>query len=125
MPLLPDPVSTPNVKQFYLPKPDKDENGNALPVEKQAWVKMDMRPMSGMDITKGMINTDDPVGGIIAKRILEWNFIDEQGRPVPITYENFMRIGRENIAYLLAQPLDELAPLTDDQKKTSTPTVTQ
>lgn len=119
MPLLPDPIRQPNVKQLYLPQP-KAEDGSPLPLEDQAWVKMDLRPTDGADITQGISNFIDPFGGFLARRIVEWNFVDDQGGPLPITYENVLRIGSENIGYLARQPLASVMALSDDQKKTST-----
>lgn len=124
MPLLPDPISSPNVKQFYLPKPDKDENGQLLPVDKQAWVKMDVQGMTGADSTRLTGVGQDWYGHWLSNRILEWNFVDESGIPIPITYENVVRLGGANIAYLRQVKLDVVHPLSDDQKKTSTPTST-
>lgn len=126
MPLLPDPISTPNVKQLYLPQPNLDEEGMPLPEDKKAWVKMDVQGTNGEDMTR--LYTDNlinPMGMWLTRRILEWNFIDEHGASVPITYENVIRIGKDNLQYLLNYPLSQVDALTDDQKKTSTSTSTQ
>lgn len=123
MPLLPDPISTPHVKQMYLPQP-KAQDGNPLPQDQQAWVKMDFRAVDGSDITQGISNFVDPFGAFLVRRIVEWNFVDETGQTLPITYENVMRIGKENIAYLASQPLTTVAALDDEQKKTSISTST-
>lgn len=125
MPLLPDPIIQPNIKKLILPQPSKDENGLDLPVEKRAYVKMDVRPTDGADITQSATNLIDPFGGFLVRRIVEWNFVDESGVPMPINYDNVLRIGKDNIAYLAGQELHSIAELTDDQKKTSTSTLTQ
>lgn len=122
MPYLPDPVSQPNIKTFYLPKPDKDENGQDLPQDKRAWVKMDMQPTTGGDITSSLTNVDDPFGMFLVRRIVEWNFIEHDGTPTPITYQNVLRMGKENIIFLAQQPIGTVEPLDDEQKKTSTST---
>jgi hypothetical protein len=124
MPLLPDPISHPSVKQFTLPKPDKDASGNPLPDETRAWVKMDMRPVDGADITQGISNYVDPFGAFLVRRIREWNFTDEHGETLPITYENVLRIGKDNIAFLAGQPIETVGELSDEQKKTSIPITT-
>lgn len=119
MPLLPNPVSTPSIKQLYLPEPDRDETGQPLAQEKKAWVKMDVQPINGADVTRGFSNTHDPFGGWLTNRIVEWNFTDEQDMAVPINYENVLRLGATNLGFLSRQPIEQVKQMTDEQKKTS------
>lgn len=112
MPQLPLPVSQPNIKKLYLP------STSSLPLDDQAWVDLDTQPMSGRDLTAGVGVEDDVFGHWLARRILAWNFVDEEGKPVQVTYENVTRLGQENLVFLAQQPFATVPALTDEQKKT-------
>jgi hypothetical protein len=113
MPQLPEPPSIANVQKLFLPVPETDN------IEDKAWVEMDLQPINGKDLTASSGVREDAYGHWLTRRISNWNFADVNGQTLPITYENVTRLGATNITYLTQQPLESIAPLTDDQKKTS------
>jgi hypothetical protein len=106
-----------NWKQFILPS-SKDKTGND-----QAYVIMDAGPLvtaDTLDITpdSSLMKT---TALMLTRRIQEWNFEDASG-PLPITYDNVIRMEIEDIQFLSRQIDDTNRNLTDEQKKTLTST---
>lgn len=122
MPVLPSAAA--HVKQFYLPSTATDANGNAVPQDQQAWVKMDVSPLNTGDLL--MFNQTDAEQGLSVKlfaeflvnRIKEWNYTEADGSPVPITFETVCRLDQKDFAYLSQQQFDTSGePLSAAQKK--------
>lgn len=114
-----------NIKKFYLPSTSKyvDANGvsQKTPIEQQAWVNVDVGPESVLDwqvVTDEDQNSALRKARIIIRRIKEWNFVDENNMPVPITFESFWSLPDEDRLYLLTIQFDEgQKSLTLDEKK--------
>jgi hypothetical protein len=113
MPVLPT-LPQSNVKQIYLPSTSK------LPIEEQAWVKMEVNTAN----VKDWLQTD-PSGNlgkltinILTDRIKEWNYTEVNGTPVPINAETVVRMGIENLTYLANQiESQKYTDLSVDEKK--------
>lgn len=111
-----------NKKQVILPS-TKD-----LPPEDQAWVVVDVSPATAadtLDITEGMGSMRILIT-LLANRIVEWNYTDENGVAIPITFDSVCRFDIEDLKYL-ANMLpnegdDDSRGLTEEQKKTSSDT---
>lgn len=106
-----------HIQQLYLPSTAN------LPQDEQAWVKLDVGPESVADwqvITDGDQNYAVRQSRIIVNRIKEWNFVDEQGQPVPITFESFWALPAADRLYLLTVKFDQSAnpALSAQEKKT-------
>ena len=110
-------------KQIILPS-TKD-----LPAEEQAWVVLDTSPTTAadtLDITEGMGMMRILIT-LLTNRITEWNYTDENGTPVPITFDNVCKLEIDDLKYL-ANTLpedDNSRDLTEEQKKTSLDTSEQ
>lgn len=106
-----------NVKQFELPSTTK------LPQEERAWVLMDVgpdRPADWLAVTDLDRNYAARQARVVVSRIQKWNFIDDQGSPIPVSFENFWHLAPEDRLYLLTIKFDEPAgqTLTTQEKKT-------
>lgn len=106
-----------HIKRFYLP------STAALPKEDQAWVDVDVSPESVADWQA--ISDDDNnffmrMSRIIVRRIRDWNFIDPNGTPIPISYNAFWSLQESDRVYLLSLSFDRsnVPPLNTEEKKT-------
>lgn len=128
MPQLPLPAAAPHVKKFLMPSTAKQPDGTPTPEDQQAWVKMDVGPITPTDSQQFSDEDRNAVvrlQRIVVGRIKEWNFVNADGQPEPINLETYYRLAQEDKEYLQSIEFDGgPPPLTDDQKKTSTSTST-
>lgn len=127
MATLPQLPST-SVQQVFLPDPP------GVPEDQQGWVKMDVSPINVRDFifTESSGATSASVVGkefslnMLAERIKEWNYTDEGSQEVlPITPDNVMRLGQQNILFLYTQyQKTPVSGLSTAEKKTSSSTST-
>ena len=112
MPVLRDKVK--KTERFYLPSTDN------LPEPEKAFVDMDVSPMITADIitlnTKG---GEVEVGArMLAQRIEGWNFTDEAGNDVPVTFENIKRLDLGDFGFLADKLDTDIEGLPVAEKKT-------
>jgi hypothetical protein len=104
-----------NLAKYYLPSTAN------LPIEEQAWVMIDMQPVTTADYmsyTDADQNTQVRLARIMLARIHSWNFTNEDGTPVEINMDNFVRIEQLDFEYLKLQKFtDAPQELSDDSKK--------
>lgn len=93
-----------------------------LPPEQQAYVVLQTGKVLGGDIAN-VENPENNLGvamAILAGRIKEWNFTDEQGKTTPITLENVKRLEMGDMTALFGElDLNNVSGLSGDQKKSS------
>lgn len=100
MPILPS--HTPVIRQLYL------LSTRSLPQDQQAWVKLDVGPLLTEDTflyTDLDVNSNVRFARWLARRIVEWNFTEADGTPVPINYDTISRLPKEDFDYLANQDL--------------------
>lgn len=103
MPQLNIESASPYIKKFYLPSTAK------LPQEQQAWVSMDISPDTVGDLMAWSDEDSNTVARqmrILTRRIKEWNFVDQSGAPVPITFESVCHIPTIDLRYLREIPYE-------------------
>jgi hypothetical protein len=113
MPVLPSRKE--NLKKYYLP------STAGLPKEDQAWVIIDMQPITTADYmtyTDADQNAQVRLARIMLSRIKEWNFQDDDGSLLPVGLDGFVRMQPEDFEYLKLQDFAG-APqdLSTDSKK--------
>jgi hypothetical protein len=117
MPVLPSKSSL--IKQLYLP------STSSLPQDQQAWIKIDLSPLGTEDLLlfDELGEGDKKMHAFmewLTLRIKEWNFTEEDGSPVPISFDTICRLPREDFEYIAQQaaPQQQDSPnLSADQKK--------
>jgi hypothetical protein len=91
----------------------------SLPEDQQAWVQMNVAPMSGADFLT--IDSNDTDGETQAKalirRIIEWNLQDPQGKILPIVIENLKFVDFHDLVFLKDQVKTAPVRLEDSEKK--------
>lgn len=102
------------IDRFFLPS-TKD-----LPEAEQAFVDMEVGP-----ITTGDIVGVDPKAGeveigvrMLAARIKGWNFTDEAGADVEVTFENVSKLDMEDFSFLAGKLPQSVEGLSTPEKKT-------
>jgi len=114
MPVL--PTYEPYIKQLFLP------STKSLPQDKQAWVKIDL---SAARVEDSLVYSDfDPNSYVrfarwLSKRIVEWNFTEEDLTPIPVSFEAILRMPKVDFEYLTQQKMHEPETgLSTTEKKT-------
>lgn len=121
-----------------LPKSSTEQKKIVLPSSAdgdEAYVVIETGRLLGGDI----VSITDPsdrsgvIVGLLASRIKEWNFTEDDGTPTPITLENVRHLELQDFTFLMAELLPEEAvdDITTDPKKnelsstTSAPSLTE
>lgn len=105
-------LNQPKQEKVFLPS-TKDKTGD------NAWVEMITGPMVGADIV-GVDPRGDEITAVMAmlkNRIINWNFTDISGQPVPVTVENIKRLAWEDIQFLQDLIQQYVSGLSDEEKK--------
>jgi hypothetical protein len=108
------PSHTPLIKQFYLPSSAKDAGGNAVPQDKQDWVKMDV----GNSLTGDVLLFEDTDSfdiryiKLLASRIKEWSYVEADGTPAPINFDSITRLYKPDYFYLVKQQMEAASSQT-------------
>jgi hypothetical protein len=126
MPVLPN---TEQLERIYLPSTMKDKDGNPVPVDEQAFVVMDISSKKTADLAlmDEAMTSGEMTIAVLAGRIREWNYTDSQGATLNINNMTVGYIDQDDFRFLLEKikglKIDE-APLTDEEKKTSSSSLT-
>lgn len=125
MPQLPTNSSFSNVKTLYLPSTLKQADGSETLEEQKAWVKLDVGENMVADLES--LNDADKNSTvsrlrILASRIKEWNYVNAENIPEPITFENVCQLNPDDIAFLIKEQnagaqAGATQPLSLDDKK--------
>lgn len=100
-----------------------------LPEEQRAWVTLKTRLKFGDTDLMFDVDTEfDKHAAGLARIITDWNFQSRDLTPLPITIENIKELETADIhylnKYLMSLKEDVKQPIDDEQKKTSTVTLT-
>jgi hypothetical protein len=114
-------VSTEKLEKLFLPSTEKAANE-----EDKAWVVMDVSPLLTGDtaaVESDAKNAGEATMYMLAARIKEWNFTEQDGTPIDVNFESMKRLQLTDFTFLQNKLETGEGALTDDEKKESSATL--
>lgn len=102
------------LERFYLPSTE------SLPEEDKAFVDMEVGKLTTADIMNIDPKAPEVQIGVmmLASRIKGWNFTDEEGNELPITFDNVQKLDVEDFGFLAGKMPQDFKQITTAEKKT-------
>ena len=102
------------IERFYLP------STKALPETEQAFVDMEVGPMTTGDIIGINAKAGEVEMGVrmLTARIKGWNIQDAAGNDLEIDFDNVCKLPIEDFTYLADKLPQDVEPLGEAEKKT-------
>jgi hypothetical protein len=102
------------IERYYLP------STKSLPQEDQAFVDMEIGPLTAADIIGIDPQASEAESAIkmLVARIKGWNFTDAEGGEVEINFETVKQLDMEDFAFLAGQIPNNLEGISTPEKKT-------